>query len=114
MHRRFRTCLLAIFFVIVCGATVWRLAHFKQKSAQTASSVADTKRPPLNIMKSSNARAQLEPIRLLSQPGLLNSQTPIANSQTSSNSPPSRFAHRLSNTKQSVSQLARRDKAILL
>jgi subtilisin-like proprotein convertase family protein len=55
------------------------------------------------------------PIRLLSQLGLLNSQSTVTNSQSaaSSNTPP-RFAHRLSNTKESVSQLARRDHAILL
>src|SRR5690349_5689551 len=114
MHRRFRTCLLATFFAIVCGATVWRLAHFQQKNTRTASHLAETKQVPVNATKHSVAKPQLEPIRLVSEPGLLNSQTSVANYQTSSNLPTSRFAHRLSNTKQSVSQLARRDKAILL
>jgi subtilisin-like proprotein convertase family protein len=114
MHRRFRTCLLATLFVIVCGATVWRLTHFQHKITQSASPVTEAKRAPINVTKPSPARPQFEPIRLLSQPGLLNSQTSTANSQTSSNSPSPRFAHRLSNTKQSVTQLARRDKAILL
>jgi subtilisin-like proprotein convertase family protein len=52
-------------------------------------------------------------LRLLSQPGLLNSPAttiPAAHhSQTNS-----RFTHRLSNTKESVGQLARKDNAILL
>src|SRR5262249_11294595 len=112
MHRRFRTCLLATFFVIVCGATVWRLARFQQKTTQNATRVSETKLSANAATKPPAARPQLDPIRLLSQPGLLNSSVP--NSQNSSNSQPSRFAHRLSNTKQSVSQLARKDKAILL
>ncbi len=58
---------------------------------------------------------QSPPIRLLSQPGLLNAKTPTASAQpvTTTNSE-TRFAHRLSNTKQTVGQLARKDKAILL
>jgi subtilisin-like proprotein convertase family protein len=105
---------LATFFVIVCGATVWRLVRFHQKSAPIATHVSETKLSANNATKPSVARPQLDPIRLLSQPGLLNSPTSIPNSQTLSNSPPARFAHRLNNTKQSVGQLARKDKAILL
>jgi subtilisin family serine protease/subtilisin-like proprotein convertase family protein len=117
MHRRFRTCLLAAIFVIVCVACVWRLTHVQRKIAHTPSHVAETKRVPdsaTKSAKSSIAKAQIGPIQLLSQPGLLNSQAAAVNSQSASNSPRSRFAHRLSNTKESVSQLARRDKAILL
>jgi subtilisin-like proprotein convertase family protein len=100
-------------FVIVCGATVWRLTRFQHSTSQTVSPVAEAKRLPTHAVKLAHVSPHLEPIRLVSQPGLLNSQASVPNSLSASNAP-TRFAHRLSNTKQSVTQLARRDKAILL
>jgi subtilisin-like proprotein convertase family protein len=89
------------------------LTRFEHRISQTASQLAETKQLLRNAKKSPAARPQTPPVQLLSQPGLLNSPATIPNSQSLSN-PPSRFAHRLTNTKQSVTRLARRDNAILL
>src|SRR5215471_11407890 len=115
MHRRFYACLLVITLITVSGACIWRLGHLRSKTPQAASPIGELKHTQVALTKSPTTRLQVAPIRLLSQPGLLNSQSTVTNSQSvaSSNTPP-RFAHRLSNTKESVSQLAHRDNAILL
>jgi subtilisin family serine protease/subtilisin-like proprotein convertase family protein len=103
--------LLAIFLVIT-GACLWKLGYGRR----VAEARLDAPTAPFTGQNSSKTRSvapQAEPIRLLSQPGLINSQPPTA-TPTQLTNPPSRFAHRLSNTSQTVGQLARRDKAILL
>src|SRR4051812_34607366 len=115
MRSRFQTWILLALFVVFTGVCLWKLGHWRKNSAEIASPA----RPPTAIARNSSkplaVAHQSAPIRLLSQPGLLNSQPPTIEPQpVSSTNPPSRFSHRLSNTSQTVGQLARRDKAILL
>jgi len=115
MQRRFHSWLLVIILVIISGACIWRLNHFHNQTAQPNTRLAEPKRFAVKSARSPVTAPQAAPIRLLSQPGLLNSQAATPNSQpTPATNSPARFSHRLTNTKQSVGQLARRDKAILL
>src|ERR1043166_1140377 len=111
MRSRLQTWLLVAIFVSITGVYIWKIAHVQHKNADPTSLPAEPQRQAVNSAKVAVPKPQISPIRLLSQPGLLNS--PLSTPTTSSNAP-SRFAHRLTNTKQSVTQLARRDKAILL
>src|ERR1051326_3791592 len=104
MRSRSRILILLAIFLVITGACLWKLGYGRRVAPPA----------PFTGQTSSKTRSvapQAEPIRLLSQPGLINSQPPTA-TPTQLTNPPSRFAHRLSNTSQTVGQLARRDKAI--
>jgi subtilisin-like proprotein convertase family protein len=93
------------------AAYFWRLADEweAQKAAnrpqqKTNSPAVDTPKPPTH--------AQLLPNPILSSPGNLNYQPPLAAART--NRPASPFAYRLSNTTRTIGELARNEHSILL
>lgn len=112
MRSRLQTWLLVAIFASITGVCLWKIGHVQRKNAESTLVSVEPQRQATISTKAAAPKPQVVPIRLLSQPGLLNS-TPTTQSTSASNAP-IRFAHRLTNSKQTVGQLARRDKAILL
>src|ERR1051326_3430822 len=107
MRSRFHRWVLLSMFVAIAGACFWKLGRRPSAEVSSGPRLAE------GVLSGPKA-SQTAPIRLLSQPGLLNSLPLSAPQASVSTNAPSRLAHRLSNTSQTVGQLARKEKAILL
>jgi len=96
-----------------CGAAYfWRLGDrwAAEKESRPASQKTNQTLVPMPAAKSTS-RAEVVPIRLLSQPGTLNYHPPIFAGRTNEES---RLGYRLSNTTRPFRELMRHDSAILL
>src|SRR5690348_5265483 len=101
---------LCVSLACFCGAAYfWRLADEWEAQKAAARAQASTNSPAAAAPKVPG-HAQMLPLRLLSQPGNLNYQPPLATA-TNHRSP---TAFRLSNTSKTLRELTRSDHAILL
>src|SRR6266567_3836238 len=103
MLSRSRTWILLAIFAVITGACLWRVGHLRATNGQMTSRPA-AQAVAVNVPGTVSVHShQLPPIRLLSQPGLLNSlSSTVATQPASQSATNSRFSHRLSNTSQTV------------
>src|SRR5438552_1026239 len=104
---------LLVSLICFLGAVYfWRLGEQWAAEKKAAPPSPDTAKPATNPASHPLGQAHSAPIQLLSAVGNLNSWPATAPGKT--NQASSRFKYRLSNTTQTVGQLARRDSAVLL
>src|SRR5215831_9420604 len=105
--------LATLLFVVAVGFWVWRGRWGERPREPREVTESSTATDSSTARGDARPTTSPQPIAFLNQPGLLNSPAAIVpaaqHSQTNS-----RFAHRLSNTRESVGQLARKENAILL